>query len=491
VNPTTTIFDNHWYFNFQDWRFFDLQVIFVGLSFMPHLTQRLFAAKTDSAARRMSVINVAAGGIIATVPSLLLGVMIRANLTQKYPGGMDTYGSVISELLNRGGFYEFAGVMAGIAAMAAIMSTADSCMIMITNMLVSELLMNWLFIVSPEYKKPEIIKYCAKCSSCGVILMAVLVTLYDSNINSKENKAFVMAIVGMFQSTFMLVPGVLLMTGMFMRNASDWAGIIAIVSGMVVFVWLTTGPQDPEGKLFKYTRFAKNGDGSEASIKTLLLSPTSWVPVWVMVVNTLLCLLPLERVLPKMPGRINTIKHSEDGKCLDYDEILKIMEGTVEPIKEKVGMVCFSLVLFLANIVAPPWFGTTWSGCNFQTYGKWLDQEARPRETIEGCEGFSGCFGVPCWTMRLFVIFLLCKGLVTLMFVRWQTVDQEGNSVGEVWKLDPIQYSKPAEGGGASGKQETAAADGSKVNISFEPAEEGVIVNKIGNIEICNINKDS
>jgi len=281
----------------------------------------------------------------------------------------------------------------------------------------------------------------------------------------------------LFQNTFFLVPGAAMMCGMFIKNSSPWSSIVGILSGVAVFVYLFTGPANPDSRLSKMTQFAiLEEGGDEDPIKTTYFSATVWASIASIVVNFVLSFLPLGTWIPNpVFMQINTNKHDPEGKKLDKDEILKIMEGTKEPIYDRAAQVCIVVVLFLVNVVAPPWYGTSYDGCNYFSYFKWLgDKTGIPFPTPltvadPDCDPqYVG--GVPTWTVRVFAIFGLSKFLITFIMSRWVTVDEEVNTFKGGFTIEPNLDSLSFKSIDASKVQVVEEICGKKEEIQPAPA---------------------
>jgi Na+/proline symporter len=53
--------------------------------------------------------------------------------------------------MDNGGFSEFAAVLGGVAAIAAVMSTIDSAVLALTNIFTQDFLRNWVFAAGARF----------------------------------------------------------------------------------------------------------------------------------------------------------------------------------------------------------------------------------------------------------------------------------------------------------------------------------------------------
>jgi Na+/proline symporter len=68
-------------------------ILFMAFVLNPHWTQRTFAAKSDASIRKAQVAFTFAA-LVATLPGVLVGIMIKANITNMYPAGAEPFSTV-------------------------------------------------------------------------------------------------------------------------------------------------------------------------------------------------------------------------------------------------------------------------------------------------------------------------------------------------------------------------------------------------------------
>lgn len=391
---------------------------FVAQGLYPNFTIRCYAGKSDASVKQAAILQVILGGLIATLPMVLLGVVIGSNLVNIYPPGSSAYGMLVSDFNNRGGFTQAVGVSAGVAAIAAMMSTADSCCISITTMLSTEFLRNGLFKAKPEFNKPIVVQAFAICCSFVVISVACATALYDDDINNPAATAY--SDLGIWQITFFIFGSTPLMCGLFCPHASDWAVLAGMLSFFLVFLPLQNGPGNNVGTDY-FTPFADEP-------KTIALRSYLWAWFAQVLVTVPLCCVPLGRWFPT-PAilRLDTEQHDPEGKRLDKGKIDEAMRGTREIVKDPVGAVLVVAVLVLLQF-AFPWFGESYDGCDLMSYIVWYAQGANPDEPHEGCAGTPLCGGIPCWIVPAFVIFPINKVLIVAALSRWRPAEDASDT---------------------------------------------------------------
>eukprot|EP01083_Nonionella_stella_P059136 154738_1 len=111
----------------------------------PHVLQRAMAAEHDWQVRFV-MIAMSITPYICQFPGVLIGVSYLANW-KSLTGALSFYPafqSTLALLVEQGGFKEFLGYVAMLAAVAGIMSTADSALIGVSNTFVCDLFQSWL-----------------------------------------------------------------------------------------------------------------------------------------------------------------------------------------------------------------------------------------------------------------------------------------------------------------------------------------------------------
>jgi len=412
VIPATKGTDGAWIFNMQNWITFQLSFQFMNIGFMPNFVTRFYTAKSDLALKKAAITQVLIGGLIATLPAVLLGIMVGANLTKQYPRGSSAFGMVVSDFNNRGGISQVVGVAAACGAVAAFMSTADSSVISITTMITTEFLQNGIFVVAPQYNKPIVMKVFSCSCSTAVIIVATASALYDPEINDPESLAY--SHLGTYQTTLFQTCVVPCMVGIFMPNASDWSCLAGFFAHWFVFFVLDIGGWGTNVGTLYFTPFAEEP-------KHIILRGYLWAWVADVVVTIPLSLVNLNKFLPTPKIlQLNTDKYHPSGKPLTHEQICGALEGTTEIIKDKIGVVVMIIVSVL-YIFTIPMFGKSHDGCNYISYLGWFGGDG---EAVDGCAGPNLCGGLPCFVWPVFFIFPLNKCLISFCYTRWITIDE-------------------------------------------------------------------
>jgi len=412
VLPATKGTDGVWIFNMQNWIWFQLSFQFLNIGFMPNFVTRFYTANSDLSLKKAAITQVLVGGIIATLPAVLLGIMAGANLKAQYPPGSSAFGMVVSDFNNRGGFSQIVGVTAAVGAIAAFMSTADSSCISITTMITTEFLQNGIFRAFPQYNKPIVMKVFSISCSAVVIFVATATALYDPEINDPESLAY--SHMGTLQTCLFQFCTVPCLAGIFLPKASGWACLIGFFAGWTTFFILDIGGWGTNVGTLYFTPFAEEP-------KHILLRGYLWAFIVNFFVTVPLCLIDLDKMIPTPKVlQINTNKYDPEGKPLRYEQIVSAMEGTTEIIKDKIGiaLICISFLLYIFTI---PSFGKSHDGCNYISYIGWFNGDG---SAVDGCEGPNLCGGLPCFVWPVFFIFPINKVLISLAYTRWKTVDE-------------------------------------------------------------------
>jgi Na+/proline symporter len=397
-------------------------ILFMAFFLNPHWMQRTFAAKTDASIKKANIAFTFAA-LVATLPGVLVGIMIKANITNFYAPGAEPFSTLLSEFMNRGGFPEFVAVIASCSAIAAIMSTADSAIIGVTNVLSMDFMKNWLFINNPNLDTPKFMSYFSKITSAIICLIGVTVALYDDALNT-DKSVYGRMISWQNMLLWQAVPTVLL--GLFFKKVKAWALVIGYLVGYgsIIGFYLFKESTICGGVNTYGTPFAGQPDADgvcvELAIKTFYLDSAVWAGFINLFVSFVLSFLPFPEnssmFAIDMGGR-----HGEG--ILNHDKILEIMKGTTEPIFTKIGAACILMTTLLVNGSIPFW-GTQYDGCSFFTYRAFAG--AGGVAEVAGCSGgvFDGT-NIPQWATVMIACFVVALFCNVTAFIQWKTVDDE------------------------------------------------------------------
>lgn len=123
------------------WGFWQFALVNFSFFTLPHLLQRTYAAKTPHSLR-MGYAVMTVGPWLTTFVGIFMGtvgVAILADEDGNPAAVANPFASILEELMNLGGFPKVAGVICVTASLAAIMSTADSLIIAISQLVTMEI----------------------------------------------------------------------------------------------------------------------------------------------------------------------------------------------------------------------------------------------------------------------------------------------------------------------------------------------------------------
>jgi Na+/proline symporter len=120
------------------------QFAFINFSFftLPHFVQRIYAAK-DLTSLKVGFASLTVGPWISGLVGVFIGtvgVTILVNEDGTPKASSNPFTDILEQVMNLGGFAKGAGVIAITAALAAIMSTADSLIIAISQLVTVEII---------------------------------------------------------------------------------------------------------------------------------------------------------------------------------------------------------------------------------------------------------------------------------------------------------------------------------------------------------------
>jgi Na+/proline symporter len=154
----------------QQWDFWQFSLINFSFFTLPHLLQRTYAAR-DLKSLKWGYAVMTAGPWFTSFVGIFMGtvgVAILVNEDGSPQSPSNPFAAILEEIMNLGGFAKGAGVIAVTASLAAIMSTADSLIIAISQLVTVEI----IYPLRPTASPTEI-SWIGK----GVSFMAVVVAL--------------------------------------------------------------------------------------------------------------------------------------------------------------------------------------------------------------------------------------------------------------------------------------------------------------------------
>lgn len=158
----------------QQWNFWQLSVINFSFFTLPHLLQRNYSAKNIQALKAGYYI-MAVGPWFTTFVGVFMGTIGVAMLGEG-ANPANPFSAILEEVMNFGGFAKGAGVIAFTASLAAIMSTADSLIIAVSQLITMEIIRPMVGFQGINHEAQ--LTHYAKFVSFGSVAVAVVIGLF-------------------------------------------------------------------------------------------------------------------------------------------------------------------------------------------------------------------------------------------------------------------------------------------------------------------------
>lgn len=158
----------------EQWSFWQLSIINFSFFTLPHLLQRNYAAK-DLQALKAGYYVMAFGPWFTTFVGVFMGTIGVAMLGE----GADPanpFSAILEEVMNFGGFAKGAGVIAFTASLAAIMSTADSLIIAVSQLITMELIRPAVGFMDINHEAR--LTHYARFVSLGSVIVALIIGIF-------------------------------------------------------------------------------------------------------------------------------------------------------------------------------------------------------------------------------------------------------------------------------------------------------------------------
>lgn len=401
----------------------------------PHWQTRSMAAKNDHTVKWANVV-LAGITVLTSLPGILIGITAGANLAAVNPFGGPAFSWVLGDLMNRGGFSEFVGVVAGVSAMAAMMSTIDSAIISVTNLITREWLMNWLM-YDPDRSverggargvasgdsdlKAGKMLYISKAISFVVVVLTVCIALYEEDLKNDPDvygNLFAWSSAILWQ----VLPASVL--GLYFDRVSGFGCILGIISGLATLIGMFVYVDNQKffGSIFSfesdsvdYTSEACKTDGTgkcvwgtdfdpeESATKTFYLEYYLWSGLANLAVVLLTMPLNLPDTIPAL--EMDCIKQYHNSRLGGNKKITAAAirekmssNGGVEPIRSPVGRTLMVVCFVMANLCLPFW-GDSYDNCDVFSMAAWQTAEKNPGAPTlpQGFDsGYFATSNVPC-----------------------------------------------------------------------------------------------
>lgn len=206
----------------QQWSFWQFTFLNVSFFTLPHLIQRIYSAK-DLASLKVAWYVMNFGPWSTMLVSIFLGTVGVQFLNGN--GGTSPFASILNAMMDLGGFPEAVGVLAFTASLAAIMSTADSLVIAISQLVTVE----FVYPFRPT-ATPKDLTWIGRFVSLVTVIVALLIGIYWVDGISDLGKI-------QFPLTLMIIPPFLF--GLFAREWYDvhpWCLSAGMVSSSLYIV---------------------------------------------------------------------------------------------------------------------------------------------------------------------------------------------------------------------------------------------------------------
>ncbi|KAK3252860.1 hypothetical protein CYMTET_37865 [Cymbomonas tetramitiformis] len=203
-------------------------LLFISFPLNPHMLQRCYSSNSDEGLR-LTATGLLSVCFLAMVPGILLG-MVKAAVDPDVPGS--TFGVVMSRLLEEGDFAYVVASVGMTSAIAAIMSTADSALIGVSNTLSVEVFKD---LMSPHAEERMVV-LAGKCVSTMTIIVALVWGTTDPNLDT--------GIMANWQNGLLIQAVPTFLGGLFWEEASSRSLIIGILTGWTTVVLVEFGYAD-------------------------------------------------------------------------------------------------------------------------------------------------------------------------------------------------------------------------------------------------------
>mmetsp|Transcript_8849 Transcript_8849/g.22283 ORF Transcript_8849/g.22283 Transcript_8849/m.22283 type:complete len:565 (-) Transcript_8849:2453-4147(-) len=173
---------------YSQWGFWQFSLLNVSFFILPHLMQRLYAAR-DLKTLRFSWTIMAAGPWATMLVSVFIGTVGVQIL-----GGKEVaspFSAILEEIMGLGGFAQATATIAFTASLAAIMSTADSLIIAISQLITAEI----VYPLRPKATPAEITFAARIVSLVTVIFSLIIGLLWKDGITDLARIQFPLALM--------------------------------------------------------------------------------------------------------------------------------------------------------------------------------------------------------------------------------------------------------------------------------------------------------
>uniref|UniRef100_A0A7S2XU93 Uncharacterized protein n=2 Tax=Attheya septentrionalis TaxID=420275 RepID=A0A7S2XU93_9STRA len=157
----------------NQWLFWNFTIVNFGFFSLPHLLQRTYSSGSMKALKG-GYIALLIGPWIMMLPGIFMGTVgVQILADAGNPNPPNPFAAILEEMMNLGGFPEVVGIIAFTSSLAGIMSTADSLIIAVSQVISSEL----VYPFRPN-ATPTFVTLVGKATSLITVIVALLVGLF-------------------------------------------------------------------------------------------------------------------------------------------------------------------------------------------------------------------------------------------------------------------------------------------------------------------------
>eukprot|EP00934_Nitzschia_sp_Nitz4_P007977 Nitzschia sp. Nitz4//scaffold63_size106090//55387//57396//NITZ4_004393-RA/size106090-processed-gene-0.143-mRNA-1//-1//CDS//3329555984//7967//frame0 len=416
--------------NAEQWTYWQFSIVNFSFFTLPHLMQRIYAAK-DPKSLRYGFTAIAFGPWLTTFVGVFMGTMgvkLLADANGNPANPNNPFSEIVEVIMGTGRWGKIAGTIAVTSSFAAIMSTADSLIIAMSQLITMEI----VYALRPKTTPVEISIFAKLVSFVGVIIAMIIGIFWDEGVSDLGEIQFALS--------SQCVP--VFLFGLFATNKRTdihpWC-LFAGAFSSTIFVFVI---------YFGYLKPVPDGYGFHAGILGVLLQLV--VAITSELIRRVLSdAKVMEEAPERLPRGLEDVLVYHGGRpmwdipmmsrfgsaCLTPQMVWETMEGISEPMSNPWW--CF--LMFFTLSMATPWAPAL-----------------EPPLSPEGSDTMflsppSVVNGVPWWFFKSMIITMV----VTMMLF------------AEIWNI-PDKFPKWTKGGGAKKRKKKKK----KRRRSQEPTED-------------------
>lgn len=212
------------------WGMMSFNLMFFSMALFPHLLMKLMAVRSEKDLRIASF-SLTLCGVISTLPMLFVGITASAVFAGIYPNTeSEVLGTILADMSNRGGWSEGVGAVAATGAVMALMSTIESALLSLTNLMATDVLRNWIMQGARDLSIIRIGNMFALITMAGCVLIA----LHNPNL-ARNDTVYTLLIEWQASLLWQTLP--VMMISMYW-DVNGWACLIGQVCGIACIAGL-------------------------------------------------------------------------------------------------------------------------------------------------------------------------------------------------------------------------------------------------------------